>query len=351
MYTDGSLHEDFSSGGGFALYKNQWKLHQGLHGPEWYMEEKEVKESFNAFYLYRSPIYQCEIWTILKACQYILDNHTKLRIKSVTFFVDSHAAILSLFSPFIKSKLVNQTIKALNELNRFTNKKPEIRWIKAHTADDETDPNSRLSKLFQGSTKADRLANFGSKFVKIPPSEGSKTIVPKDEVPLWPLSEIKRRLFTKIREYWRWRWTKNGDNQPPCLATKRFLPDLDSSFWAIFTRKEGNTRRVFSEMISIITDHNYLASFEHKIKRIDSPNCTICNNDKEMNAHHILHDCEALEVIRRNSFQKELVAKKLEEGPENPQEYKYELRAKDLVQYLINIRKVCSIIPGYDIEE
>merc|ERR1712242_102082 len=45
MYTDGSLHEDYSSGGGFALYKNQWKLHQGPHGAEWYMEEVEIKES------------------------------------------------------------------------------------------------------------------------------------------------------------------------------------------------------------------------------------------------------------------------------------------------------------------
>ena len=300
--------------------------------------------------LYRSPICQCEIWTILKACQFIMDNHVQLKIKSVTFFVDSHAAILSLFSPFIKSKLVNQTIKALNELNKFTNKKPEIRWIKAHSADDETDPNSKLSKLFQGSTKADRLANYGSQFVKIPENEGTKTIVPKDEVPLWPISEIKRRLFNKIKDYWRWRWTKNGDNQPPCLATKRFLPDLDTSFWTIFTRKESNTRRTFSELIGIITDHNFLANFEHKIGKLESPNCTICKTDKKMDSHHILYECEALEVIRRNSFQKEIVAKKLE-GFDNPQEYKYELKAKHLVQYLINIRKVCSIIPGYDNEE
>ena len=61
VYTDGSLHEDYSSGGGFALYKNHWKLHNGLDGPIWLQEEKEVKESFNAFYLYRSPICQCEI--------------------------------------------------------------------------------------------------------------------------------------------------------------------------------------------------------------------------------------------------------------------------------------------------
>ena len=52
-----------------------------------------------------------------------------------------------------------------------------------------------------------------------------------------------------------------------------------------------------------------------------------------MNSHHILYDCEALEVIRRNSFQKEIVAKELK-GPNNPQEYKYELKAKHLVSHV-----------------
>ena len=167
-----------------------------------------------------------------------MENQKTLNIKSVTFFVDSHAAIYSLFAPYIKSKLVNQTIKALNELSTVTNKKPTIRWIKAHVADEEEDPNSRLSKQFQGSTKADRLANYGSKFIEMPAKEGTKTIVTKDEVPLWPIKEIKRRLFNKIRDYWKWRWKTNADNQPPCLATKRFLPDLDTSFWKIFTTKE-----------------------------------------------------------------------------------------------------------------
>ena len=172
----------------------------------------------------------------------------------------------------------------------------------------------------------------------------------KKKVPLWPISEIKRRLFIKIREYWRWRWTKNGDNQPPCLATKRFLPELDSSFWTIFTKKDGNTRRIFGEIIGIITNHNYLASFEHKIGRLESPHCTLCKTDQVMNSHHILYECEALEVIRRNSFKKEIEPKRLE-GPDHPQEYKYDIKAKQLVQFLINIRKVCSIIPGNDNEE
>ena len=209
----------------------------------------------------------------------------------------------------------------------------------------------KLSKLFQGSTKADSLANFGSQFVKMPTKEGTKTIVPKDEVPLWPISEIKRRLFLKIREYWKWRWKNNADNQPPCLATKRFLPDLDSSFWTIFTTKEGNTRRVFSELIGIITNHNYLAAHEHKIGRIDSPMCTICEKGLEMDSHHILFECEALETIRAHSFQKLVEPITLEEGPENPQKFKYDLKPKHLVQFLINIRKMCKIVPGYDNEE
>ena len=185
----------------------------------------------------------------------------------------------------------------------------------------------------------------------MPAKEGTKTIVTKEEVPLWPIKEIKRRLFIKIRDYWKWRWKSNADNQPPCLATKRFLPDLDTSFWKIFTTKEGNTRRVFSELIGIVTNHNFLAAFEHKIGRIDSPHCTICETNTVMDSHHILYDCEALGEIRRNSFQKLIEPITLDQNPNNPQIYKYDIKPKELVQFLINIRKVCKIIPGYDDEE
>ena len=215
----------------------------------------------------------------------------------------------------------------------------------------EEDPNSKLSKKFQGSTKADKLANYGSQFTKMPETQGTKTIVTKEEVPLWPIKEIKRRLFIQIREYWKWRWRNNADNQPPCLATKRFLPDLDTSFWTVFTTNQGNSRRVFSELVGIVTNHNYLASYEHKIGRIDSPNCTICESDIEMNSHHIIFECEALEEIRRNSFKKLIEPDTLEEGPENPQRYKYNIKPKELVQFLKNIRKRCKLIPGYDDEE
>ena len=70
-----------------------------------------------------------------------------------------------------------------------------------------------------------------------------------------------------------------------------------------------------------------------------------------MDSHHILYECEALEDIRMHSFQKLIKPTILEQGPENPQEYKYDIKAKDLVQFLTNIRKRCKLIPGYDEEE
>ena len=70
-----------------------------------------------------------------------------------------------------------------------------------------------------------------------------------------------------------------------------------------------------------------------------------------MNSHHILYECEALGEIRRNSFQKLIQPNKLDHSPNNPQIYKYDIKPKDLVQFLSNIRKVCKIIPGYDNEE
>ena len=70
-----------------------------------------------------------------------------------------------------------------------------------------------------------------------------------------------------------------------------------------------------------------------------------------MNSHHIIFECEALEEIRRNSFKKLIEPDTLEEGPENPQRYKYNIKPKELVQFLKNIRKRCKLIPGYDDEE
>ena len=70
-----------------------------------------------------------------------------------------------------------------------------------------------------------------------------------------------------------------------------------------------------------------------------------------MNSHHIIFECEALEGIRRNSFKKLIEPDTLEQGPENPQEYKYNIKPKELVQFLKNIRKRCKLIPGYDDEE
>ena len=68
-----------------------------------------------------------------------------------------------------------------------------------------------------------------------------------------------------------------------------------------------------------------------------------------MDSRHILYECEALEAIRLNIFLK--LIEPNSRRRENPQKYKYELKAKHLVQYLTNIRKVCKIIPGYDDEE
>ena len=65
---------------------------------------------------------------------------------------------------------------------------------------------------------------------------------------------------------------------------------------------------------------------------------TVCEKGKEMNSHHILYECEALETIRLNSFQKLIELTILEDGPDNPLKFKFDLKAKHLVQFLMNIR-------------
>ena len=51
---------------------------------------------------------------------------------------------------------------------------------------------------------------------------------------------------------------------------------------------------------------------------------TVCEKGKEMNSLHILYECEALETIRLNSFQKLIELTILEDGPDNPLKFKFD---------------------------
>ena len=199
---------------------------------------------------------------------------------------------------------------------------------------DGADPNSRLAKQFAGSTAADTMAKAGSRQSDFPKVN---QVVFDEEVPLWPLSEIKRRLFDKIQIEWKKRWCNNADGSPRCKATKNFLPNPNTQFWKLLCTEKGNNRLFFSELVFCITNHNYLPAYEHKINPNIDENCYLCNEGKALNVHHLLWECPSTGKLRFNCFNKLVVD---ESTSIMGAEYIYKITAKQLESFLIGLRQL-----------
>ena len=109
-YTDGSLFGDFESGAGFAIFQNKVSKRLGYDGRiEMQITETALYDTYRSYYLQSTPICQAEVWAIGKACDFILDNFERLKIKNLAFMVDSQGSLAKLFAKqIILSKLENQ---------------------------------------------------------------------------------------------------------------------------------------------------------------------------------------------------------------------------------------------------
>ena len=125
---------------------------------------------------------------------------------------------------------------------------------------DNADPNSRLAKQFAGSTAADLMAKAGSRQSDYP---NVNQVVLDEEVPLWPISEIKRRLFDKIKIEWKNRWCNNADGSPRCKATKNFLPTPNTQFWKLLCTEKGNNRLFYAVLFRSWIEPQVLRSYDN----------------------------------------------------------------------------------------
>ena len=178
------------------------------------------------------------------------------------------------------------------------------------------------------------MAKAGSRQSDFP---NSNQIVMDEEVPLWPLSEIKRRLFNKIHLEWKDRWSQNANGSPLCAATKNFIPYKSTDFWKLLCTKDGNNRQFFSEIVFCITDHNYLPAFENKIDPKKDPNCFLCKEDEIMNVHHLLWKCPYTGNLRFKSFERIAVEESTAIAGAN---YNYKISAKQLACFLKGLKEL-----------
>jgi len=192
-------------------------------------------------------------------------------VKFVKILVDSQAALLALNKQHITAESV---LKAAHSLERLTLKGTVVRlaWVKAHVG-------------IQGNELADSAAKLGGK------DEMGSNIRAYLKM---PQAELKMSLEVAIREAWTDRWKRD----PGYWMTKQFLTKPDK---AAGKRACNLSKSSLSRLIQLITGHNFLSYFQFKLDPTINPLCRMCEEANET-FYHLLIDCPALEVKRREWF-------------------------------------------------
>ena len=189
-------------------------------------------------------------------------------IKYIKFFIDSQAAIHALGNPRVRSKLVMETVKSLNALASKV-AKVTIVWIPAHKGHD-------------GNERADELAKTGA----AKPDIGAIMSVGE------PSSYTRRKIKDGMYAEWREEWNMNTQ-----MSHSRSFYGGPDSHKAKFVIKLA--RLELGRFIRIITGHNNLNFFQHKLNYAPSPECRLCHEGHETITHLMKH-CPATELTRRD---------------------------------------------------
>ncbi len=245
IYTDGSKHST-GAGAGIAVYRE---------GEEILTESIHLGTKVSVF--------QAEIFALSTAANLISQHWPTYRV--ITLYCDSQAAIRAVRQNSIHSNLVADCIVRLNRAS--TMNAVQIRWIKAHA--------NHL-----GNEKADELAKEGamnpSYMVDHQILESKK--VNGKEISL---------LFDQI---WSRRWSGRLD----CRQTKLWFDAADkgASFQILQLGRER-----FSEIVQLITGHNFMLRHRAIIGEPVPSICRLCEEDEE-SSFHVIAECPALAVLR-----------------------------------------------------
>ena len=211
-----------------------------------------------------ATVFQAEVKAILEAAKYIL-NKDELVTKSWDFYCDSQAAIHAIAANTVESTLVEQCIQALNNLGKIT--KVTIHWIKAHVG-------------HEGNEIVDRWAKNGAR--------GPDYTIEKTPVSQSYLNKIvKQSLIVKWNQLWQLDPTKYNQ-------TKYWFPKIDLGQSEKFIKLD---RKIFGQMVQIITGFNYLNYHQNNLGRVPSPTCRFCDAGRE-DAVHIVNHCPNFQDMR-----------------------------------------------------
>ena len=250
IYTDGSRHSNLTG----------MRLH--------HVQLPNMAPKATAIHLGKdSTVFQAELFGIKEAADHYASMGTSNQF--VIFYVDSRAALLALAKSTVDSKLVKDTISALNGIDRSN--RISLKWIKAHAG-------------HRGNEKADELAKKGAL---------DRSLL-SPAIPNWPLKALKARIHEKVIEKWQTLWQGRKD----CRQTKIWFPKINKRISYDLLR---SPRPEFSLLVQLFTGHNYLKRHQAIIDQNDDNECRLCMEDEE-SSFHILAECPALAAARLSNF-------------------------------------------------
>ena len=197
------------------------------------------------------------------AAKFISDRNDFNYIK---FFIDSQAAILAVENSKVSSTLVREAKIELNKASK--NKKITLCWTKAHVG-----------------TVGNEMADAGAKQGGMTGTE-SLIAIPKAE------------LNNKIDEYFVDQWDNTWHNYRGGRMAKQFYPKSNRN-QAKYVLKLG--RLELSRFIRLVSGHNGLFYFKSRIDPEINSICRFCL-EKDETFHHLVTDCPAFNLSRREIF-------------------------------------------------
>ena len=202
----------------------------------------------------KATVYQAELTAIWEAAALL---GLMVELTEVKFFVDSRAALRTLQSTVITSKLALQTITTLNDIpaDQVT-----LVWTKAHIG---TEGNERVDKLAKEGTELPNPLAIPS-----------------------PASSLKNSL----KSYFIHKWNREWQLCPKARQTKIYHPLHDQS-------KSNQliqwSRLKLGRYIRAVSGHSNLLYHLHTMDPTISPMCRFCLQARE-EFHHLATDCPPL---------------------------------------------------------
>ena len=256
-YTEYLESEDFP----IHIYTDGSKMNNKVGCAFRIRNSEEILKDFKFRIPDRCSVYQAETMAIQYAAKRVVQDNIE---GSITFFVDSQAAMLGLRSGRIRSQVVLDTILALEALARPY----QFVWVKSHSG-------------VAGNEAVDELAKSAL---------DNEAVV---DTPI-PKNEVKGVVLSALRDIWNEEWSEYTEAR----MSKKWYNTQDKHR----AREVCHLSRLkLGRLVRIVTGHNALRYYNYVLDETLSPACRLCGMADET-FHHLATECPNTARTRREVF-------------------------------------------------